>query len=121
MKGLDTNVLLTWLLDADSDVLDPDDMYRINFVVVAELVWVLDRSLRKSRTEIAEVVASLLASVGLHFQGREAVVAALEDYRHGPADFADYLIARDNLEAGCEATLTFDQRAARHSAFHLVG
>ena len=72
------------------------------------------------RYEVTADLDHLLAASELLLQKHEIVAAALDDYRHGRADFADYLIALDNLEAGCETTLTFDRKAARHPAFKLI-
>jgi predicted nucleic-acid-binding protein len=47
-------------------------------------------------------------------------VAAVKDYRAGPADFADCLVARANLSAGCAHTITFDRRAAKLPGFKLL-
>lgn len=49
-----------------------------------------------------------------------ATMRAIELYKRGPADFADYLIGEMNQLAGCKATLTFDEDAARHSTFALL-
>jgi predicted nucleic-acid-binding protein len=35
----------------------------------------------------------------------------LSRYRDGGADFADYVLAEVNREAGCRTTLTFDRLA----------
>jgi predicted nucleic-acid-binding protein len=48
------------------------------------------------------------------------LLAWLLEGRPGPADFADYLIARDDEAAGCETTLTLDRKAARHPLFTLL-
>ncbi len=48
------------------------------------------------------------------------VIAALQDYRRGPADFADCLLARANLTSGCSHTVTFDRKAAKLPGFELL-
>jgi predicted nucleic-acid-binding protein len=120
MKGIDTNVLLAWLIDEKSRHLKKDEVYRVNLVTLVELAWVLDRSFKRTRNEIAETIDGLLTASELSLQEHDVVDAAVRDYRNGPADFADYLIGRENLKAGCETTLTFDRKAARHSAFTLA-
>jgi len=47
-------------------------------------------------------------------------MTALQWYRLGNADFADYLIAALNREAGAAPTYAFDERAASSSAFVLI-
>lgn len=121
MKGVDTNVLLSWLFDEKSSVLGEGGIYRVNSIVIAELVWVLDRSFRWTREDIADVISRLLETSEITLPDREVVAVALEDYRDGAADFADYLLARENVAAGCETTLTFDRKAAKHPAFTFAG
>jgi predicted nucleic-acid-binding protein len=41
-------------------------------------------------------------------------------FEHGKADFADYLIAALNHDAGAAPTYTFDRVAAAHGAFALL-
>lgn len=120
MKGIDTNVLLSWLFDEQSSVLSGGSVYRINSIVAAELVWVLDRSFRWTRGDIADVISRLLETSEITFADPNVVAAALNDYRDGAADFADYLLARENLAADCETTLTLDRKAAKHPLFALA-
>jgi predicted nucleic-acid-binding protein len=51
---------------------------------------------------------------------KDLVRAALEDYRAGPGDFADYLLGRVNREAGCARTTTFDQRLKKSGLFEVL-
>jgi len=52
--------------------------------------------------------------------GRQAAKVALDAFASGSADFADYLIAALDREAGCETTLTFDKTAAKIRGFSLL-
>lgn len=47
--------------------------------------------------------------------------ASLTDFRAGRGDLGDLLIARINRGEGCEATATFDRKAARLDGFMRVG
>lgn len=118
MKGLDTSVLLAWLLEGQARALPQGPEYRIGMVVLAELAWVLKATFKRSRGEIADVLEALAQASDLLID-RE-VQLAISDFRTGVADFSDYLLARDNEAAGCETTLTLDRRAARHAAFTLL-
>lgn len=128
MIGLDTNILVR-LLVAD----DPAQTARakhfvdnrctrespgfINCVVLAELVWVLARSHEYRRSDIAGAVESLLAGDDRVVEHHDAVQAGLEDYKSGRADFIDAIIVRINRARGCEATATFDRKAAKLTGF----
>jgi predicted nucleic-acid-binding protein len=65
-------------------------------------------------------VENLLSRAELDIEGRSAVMTAVRWYRAGTADFADYLIAALNREAGATPTSKFDERATSGSAFALV-
>lgn len=120
MIGLDTNVLLAWILAGQSRPLPAASAYRLNVVVLAELVWVLTRRLKHTRSFACGVLADLLEAADVVIDRRELVALALNEYRKGPADFADYLIGYDNEDAGCRTTVTLDKDAGRHPAFTLL-
>jgi predicted nucleic-acid-binding protein len=121
MKGLDTNVLLAWLLEGQARHLPKSADYRVSLVVLAELAWVLKSIFKRSRSEIAGVFEELSQASDLLFDNAPVVELALSDFKNGSADFSDYLLARDNEAAGCETTLTLDRKAGRHSTFTLLG
>ena len=123
MIGLDSNVLVRYIVQDDpeqaiaaSRLIEGRCTERspghVNLVVLVELVWVLTRAYGYGRTDIARVVLQLLRTTELDIEDSDAVWAALRQFETGAADFADYLIARRNGEAGCERTYTFDRRAA---------
>lgn len=120
MIGLDTNVLLAWLLSGQARELPSAPSYRLSVIVVAELIWVLTRSLKRTRASACATLQELLEAADIVVDRRDIVELALSDYRKGPADFADYFIARDNQAEGCRTTLTMHKDAARHSAFAQV-
>ena len=132
MKGLDTNVLLRYLVrddEAQTAIADafldaecrPECPCVVNRIVLLEIVWVLGRSYKYGRHEIASAMELLLRSDGLHVEHEEAVWVALNAYRNDRADFADRLIAETNIDFGCTETATFDRAAARHSHFRYIG
>jgi predicted nucleic-acid-binding protein len=121
VKGLDTNVLVAWLLGApESRSLMDDAPFQVSYMALAELVWVFGRVYGRSRTDVAALVELLLHTDGIRFESDEVVAQSLADFRDGRADFADYLLMQDGLFAGCDATLTFDRKAARHPGFSLL-
>ena len=120
MKGLDTNVLLAWLLEGQARAIPEGSRYRVGLVVLAELVWVLRSVLKRPRAEIISALEALSQSSDLVVERRPVFELAIADFRAGTADFADYLIARDNEAVGCETTLTLDRKAARHPLFTLL-
>lgn len=134
MIGLDTNVLLRWLLDASiiaddapaqtelvaRTILESGETFFANHIVLAETIWVLRNKVGQSRKVIEEIVERLLCSVNVETEKPDVVRRALAAFVAGKADFADYLIAEVNVAAGCSSTLTFDRKAARHSGFSKI-
>ncbi|MGH6877971.1 MAG: PIN domain-containing protein [Rhizomicrobium sp.] len=132
MIGLDTNVLVRHLV-AD----DPAQARRVdrllaercsaaepgfvNRIVLCELVWTLDRTYGYGRADIARVIEHLLLVRELRVEDSEHVAAAVRRFRRQNVDFSDALIAEINTAQGCEATATFDRKAAKTAGFVVVG
>lgn len=116
MIGLDTNVLLRYFLRddaaqaarADRELSRPD-RFRIDGIVLCEIVWVLETGYGLSRAEIGAAIETILATAQFEIDGKDLVSAALEDFRASSADFSDCLIGRRNRAAGATQTITFDR------------
>lgn len=130
MIGLDTNVLLRWLIGSDdwnagsnedeielvsSIMLSDKSAFFVNPIVIAETVWILEQKLKLQRLEVREVIDRLLYSANVTVGDSEVVRAAREAYEAANCGFADCLIGCMNSRAGCDYTLTFDKKAS-HSA-----
>ena len=76
--------------------------------VFCELVWVL-RSEGFPRSQIAECVEALLTRQIFRIDRENLVRMALDRYRNGKGDFADYLIGAIAEDAGCRDTVSFDR------------
>lgn len=122
MIGIDANVLVRTIVEERSDqarrarallaaAQAAGTPIRIDWVVLCEAVWVLQRSYRASRDAVAQVVDALLATPALEIEARDAVEEALERFRDGATRFTDALIGATNRRAGCRATYSFDRRA----------
>ena len=131
MIGLDTNVLLRWLVD---ETIWPDDapeqtalatealsrrdaQFFVDAVVLAETVWILARPLRQKKLALVAVSHRLLNTSNLVVDHCDAAEAALAAWGGGRGDFADHLIGAINRSAGCGTTLTFDRNAEPADAF----
>jgi predicted nucleic-acid-binding protein len=129
--GLDTNVLIRYLVQDDPDqaaraahlvearctVEEPGFVSRI---VLCEIVWVLDSVYRQGRAEIAAILDRLLRVAALEIEDLGLALSALLLYRDGGGDFADALLGLVNQRRGCTATATFDRQAARLEEFMMV-
>jgi predicted nucleic-acid-binding protein len=131
MKGLDTNVLVRFLVADDPDQsgrakqfiqaeCTPEVPGYINVVVLCELVWVLERSYDYPREDICAAIESLLRAAEIAHEDPDAAWAALRAYRDGHGDFADAMVGHINRRAGCTTTVTFDRRAARLVVFEAI-
>ena len=67
-----------------------------------------------------DVVEKLLTSSDMVLEDCEWVRVALKACRTGNVDFADALIGQVNRARGCEATATFDRKAAKLDGFMRV-
>lgn len=123
MIGLDTNVLLRFLVGDDADQkaragaalsrrCTPDDPGFVNVIVLCELVWVLEARYGYGRAEIAAAVEALGTMDAIQVDAAPLVALALHRYRSSRAGFADCLLGLANRAVGCDATLTFDKAAA---------
>lgn len=130
MIGLDTNVLVRYLTKDDrvqtpSAVklirsLSADNPGFVSLVVVVELIWVLDACYRFNRSELLDVLESLLSSSEIQVEAAELIAKAARLFAAGNADFADYLVERSGYAAGCLHTFTFDQKAAASAGMRLL-
>lgn len=134
MKGLDTNVLVRFLVDAEGDPeqhgiaadfiqthCTVDSPCAVSTVALCELAWVLQRVYKVSRGDIADQITALLDAQQLHVPDRELVRRALADYRQSGADFPDHVIAWYGKAAGAEETATFDKKAGKAPLFRYIG
>jgi predicted nucleic-acid-binding protein len=128
MIGLDTNVLARLFVEDDpvqarlarrfvADRCTAHDPGHVDRVAICELVWVLTSVYGFGRTAIVNVIEALLASQDIVLEDDEAVQAALRTFATRGVEFADALIGQVNRARGCEATATFDRKAAKLDGF----
>ena len=127
MTGLDTNVLLRYLLHDDpaqaaraERELERDERFLIDGIVLCEIVWVLDGGYGFSRREIAAALERILATAQFEIENKDLVVAALDDFRRSAADFSDCLIGRRNRAGGARETATFYRSLKNLEGFRLL-
>ena len=123
MIGVDTNVLLRFLVEDEPDqnrqakdflsACTQEVPAYVSAVTLAETVWILNRRLKFLMRGIAEMVRALLEADEIVLEHAEELGLLLHQQPVPSADFADYLIAWSNGRAGCSRTMTFDKRAAK--------
>jgi predicted nucleic-acid-binding protein len=120
MIGLDTNVLVRLLTRDDEDQAEKarallekhateDGALFVSDIVLAELVWTLDRAYGFSRPDIGLAVQALAENATLGFESREVLRQARKLFVDSKAGFADCLIVAKARALGCESVVSFDR------------
>jgi predicted nucleic-acid-binding protein len=122
MTGLDTNVIVRFLMKDDAEQAAAATKAFAEFTtaapgfvcreVLVELVWVLQKIYRLPRTDIADAIEGLLSAREIVVESADQIAVAVDRLRKGGAGFADQMIALAGQGAGCQATVTFDRKAA---------
>ena len=131
MIGLDTNVLVRYLAQDDpvqsrkaaaliERRLGEDDPGFVSVVTIVETAWVLERSYRLARDEVAAAIERILQVDVLAVESEQEVFTAMIALKEGYGAFADALIGALGAKAGCSRTVTFDRRALRLGGFELL-
>ena len=79
-------------------------------LVLVELVWALDRVYARPRAQIVMALQALASHATVQLESPAALPEATALYAHGPADFADCLLAVKAGQAGCESLRSFDKK-----------
>ena len=121
MNGLDTNVLVRYLVQDDpvqaeqaTQLLERaaacGDKLFLSCIVLCELVWVLEDCYDATRQELVEILEKTLQTRQIEIEHKACARAALADFRaHRKADFSDCLVGRVNQALGCRSTYSFDK------------
>jgi predicted nucleic-acid-binding protein len=133
--GLDTNILVRWLVSPDEADLASSDAELeqvaavvdaegaslfVNVVVMAETAWIMEKKLDLGRDVVSGVISRLLHAENITLGNDPEMREAFLLYASSSIGFADCLIAKLNLAAGCTHTLTFDKKASRTADFRNV-
>jgi predicted nucleic-acid-binding protein len=131
MKGVDTNILVRFLVGDDE--IQSKKVYKlfkkaesknntlfIPLLVVLELIWVLESAYEISREEIVESISDILLMPILEFEHQSAIQQFTHFARNNNYDLSDLIIAYSAKEQGCESVFTFDKKASKSSLFELI-
>ena len=130
MTGLDTNVLVRYIMQDDVkqavlatkvvESLTPDAPGFVALTSIVEFAWVMLSCFELQRAQIVQALEVMLRTKELVVERAELVWKALRLYSSTSADFADCLIERSASGAGCARTVTFDRGAAKHCGMTLI-
>ena len=130
MTGLDTNVLVRYIMQDDPkqsplanrliESLSAESPGFVPLVALVELAWVLSSGYGLDRDHLVQAVEGLLHTKEIIVERAETVWKALRAFQAGGADFADSLIERSAVAAGCDRTVTFDRGAVKGCGMALL-
>lgn len=130
MIGLDTNVLVRYIMQDDAtqsakatklvESLTSEEPGYVALVSVVELVWVLSSCYDLTRAQLTQALDALLCAKQVVVDQADQVIRALRVFAVSSADFADCLIERTASNAGCSKTMTFDVAAAKTAGMTLI-
>jgi len=120
VRGLDTNVLVRFLLKDDQvqakaaeEAIASGEPIRVSLLTILETEWVLRSAAGLDKHTIIRTFKALLETRELEFESEAILEQALYDFENFAADFADCLMLATYRATGCSAMLTFDAKAAR--------
>lgn len=131
MIGIDTNVLVRYLIEDDAiqstkaiklidEYIGINEAIFINNIVVCELIWVLERGYKYSKDQVITVLKSILTTTEFCFEDHKILWISATEYVQSAAGFADILIGQLNAENDCSKTFTFDKKASSLSIFTII-
>lgn len=128
MLGIDTNVLVRFLVQDDAEQFEKASKLIkrevtagrpvfINQLVLLETEWVLRSRYAAPKNKIIAAISGLLEAADVQLEDEAVIEEALYMWKDATADFADCLIGAKNRRMGCRATATFDVRATKLPGF----
>jgi predicted nucleic-acid-binding protein len=130
MIGLDTNVLVRYLVQDDPvqsakatefiEGLTEDEPGFVSLVAIAETAWVLEHAYGLADQAIAATFERLLQIDVLVIDREQEVFIAMVALKEGRGSFVDALIAALDAKAGCSQTFTLDRKAMGLPGFALL-
>lgn len=131
MTGLDTNLLVRYLVQDDPDqsktatrameeAAGSEETLFVNSIVLCELVWVLETTYRFPKSKILSALELLLRTWQIEFEDKDLIWAALSDYASSKADFSDCLVGRINAKSGCGTTWSLDRTLKGSRSFTVL-
>ena len=119
MIAVDTNILVRAILGDDPKqsplarkAIENSRDVIVPITVLIELAWVL-KSVGWSRSQIHQALGTLALQPSIYLDRSQETLAALDDFKTGPADFADYLALHLAKALGARKLLTFDRKLAK--------
>ncbi|MFC1584813.1 PIN domain-containing protein [Fibrobacterota bacterium] len=128
MKGLDTNVIVRFLVKDHGPQSDKalrfftnaekkKDRLLIPHVVILETIWVLESVYNCARAEILDALEKLTQIQVFEFEHIAVIQKFISTGRNSRIDLSDLFIGIICSHLKCEKTISFDKKAAKHSDY----
>jgi len=128
MTALDTNVLVRFLVEDDSEqteraaaliekAVTAEERLYVSDIVLCEVVWVLGGAYGFRKVEVTTVLSELTRARHLRFDSSDRIARSVRAFSGGHGDFADYLIREHARAAGCDHVATFDRALLKDEDF----
>jgi predicted nucleic-acid-binding protein len=126
--GLDTNVLVRYLVEDDpaqsaraarliTAAAQSGEQLLVTAVVLCELTWVLAAGYKTPKHELLMVLRNLLRARQLTFESQDVLIRAIDAFEKGRGDLSDYVIREAARAAGCPQVVTFDKALLKEPGF----
>lgn len=123
MIGLDTNVLIRYIMQDDVaqskkaslliESLRGDRLGYFSNITMAEVVWVLESCYELNKQDVIRVIEGLLKAREIKKENSELLWRALQLFKETNVDYSDCLISVISSNDGCTETFTFDKKASK--------
>ncbi|HGY56056.1 MAG TPA: PIN domain-containing protein [Caldithrix abyssi] len=131
MKGLDTNVLIRFLIGDDerqaakvhklfTETEKRKQRLFVPNVVILEMLWVLESVYSVPREDILDAIEALNYMPILEFENRHIIQQFLFSAIQNRTDLSVLLIAHTAAFHNCETVLTFDKKASKFKLFEYL-
>ncbi len=131
MKGIDTNILIRFLIGDDrkqakkvynlfKNVEATKNELFVPLLVILELIWVLESVYEIPRNAILDSINDLTLMPILKFEHQSTLQQFIHAAHGNKYDLSGLLIAHSAKSLGCERIITFDNKASKYNLFELV-
>lgn len=115
LKYLDTNIILRYLLQDHDDlsqkasvIIEDSDVFIPN-EVLAEVVYVLNKTYKIDKDELSQTLIAFLHNENIYLLSKEVAVTALDYFREKNIDFVDCLLCSYAKVGDCDV-VSFDKK-----------
>jgi predicted nucleic-acid-binding protein len=124
MIGLDTNVLVRYVLRDDANQAEVANkliekciaeqvLIVISLLTIQETEWVLRACAKIDKARIITLFKALLESADVLIESEDILEETLLHYENSNADFSDCLMVVKYQQLACDHMVTFDSKAAK--------